>query len=123
MSGPARPAEDQQTRTMRALNILAKWRALFAGWQLGTRPKGDPESDAVRDHRELTMILRAEVTAFTALLREKGVFTDEEWLAALEREAQQLNEDYERRFPGVTASEHGLTFDRRVLPWMKGWKP
>lgn len=34
------------------LNVVCKWRSLFAGWQLGTRPKGDPESDAVRDHRE-----------------------------------------------------------------------
>jgi hypothetical protein len=24
-----------------ALNRLTKWRAFFAGWQLGTRPKGD----------------------------------------------------------------------------------
>lgn len=108
---------------MRALNILTKWRTLFTGWQLGTRPKGDPEGDAVRDHRELTILLRAEISAFTALLREKGVFTDDEWMAALEHEAMLLNQDYERRFPGVTASESGLTFDKRVLPWMKGWKP
>jgi hypothetical protein len=113
----------QGERTVRALNILTKWRTIFAGWQLGTRPKGDPECDAVRDHRELSMILRAEVTAFTGLLREKGVFTDEEWLAALEREAKLLNADYERRFPGVSAYEGGLHIDKRVLPWMKGWKP
>jgi hypothetical protein len=113
----------QQARTMAALNVLGKWRTLFTSWQLGTRPKGDPEGDAVRDHRELTIILRAEVTAFTALLREKGVFSDDEWLAALEREARLLSADYERRFPGVTAHADGLTFDRRVLPWMKGWKP
>lgn len=114
----------QHERTMRALNILGKWRTLFAGWQLGTRPKGDPECDAVRDHRELTILLRAEVTAFTGLLREKGVFTDEEWLAALEREAEYLNRSYEARFPGVRAHENGLTIDpARVLSWMKGWKP
>lgn len=113
----------QRERTMRALNVLTKWRVLFTGWQLGTRPKGDPEGDAVRDHRELTILLRAEVTAFTALLREKGVFTEDEWLAALEREANLLAKDYEHRFPGVTATEVGLHMDKRVLPWMKGWKP
>lgn len=43
----------QHERTMNALNILTKWRVLFTGWQLGTRPKGDPEGDAVREHREL----------------------------------------------------------------------
>ena len=77
----------------------------------------------MRDHREATILLRAEVTAFTGLLREKGVFTDEEWLAALEREANELAEAFERKFPGVTATENGLTIDKRALAWMKGWKP
>lgn len=113
----------QQQRTMAALNVLTKWRTLFTGWQLGTRPKGDPECDAVSDHRELTMLLRAEVTAFTALLRKKGVFTDDEWLSALENEAKLLAADYEKRFPGVRASETGLHIDKRALPWMKGWNP
>ena len=53
---------------MAALNRLCKWRAIFAGWQLGTRAKGDPESDAVRDHREVTILLRAEASAMTGLL-------------------------------------------------------
>jgi predicted DNA-binding ArsR family transcriptional regulator len=113
----------QQDRTMRALNILAKWRVLFTGWQLGTRAKGDPEGDAVRDHREVTIMLRAELSALNGLLLEKGVYTGEEWLAALEQEAGLLAKDYERKFPGVTAHEDGLTFDKRALAWMKGWRP
>jgi len=113
---PAQRAHD-------ALNILAKWRTLFAGWQLGTRPKGDPECDAVSDHREVTILLRAEVSALVGLLVEKGLATDEDWFAALEREAKQLNVAYEQRFPGVTAWTGGLNLDKRVLPWMKGWKP
>lgn len=113
----------QAERTDRALNILGKWRTLFTGWQLGTRPKGDPEGDAVRDHRELTIMLRAELSALTAVLRENDVFTHDEWLRALELEALALSKDYERKFPGVTAHQHGLTLDKRTLPWMKGWKP
>lgn len=108
---------------MRALNVLTKWRVLLTGWQLGTRPKGDPEGDAVRDHREVTILLRAESSALVGLLLAKGVITQAEWLDALRREAEQLNKDFERRFPGVTASEEGLTIDKRTLPWMKGWKP
>jgi hypothetical protein len=57
------------------------------------------------------------------LLIEKGVFTQDEWWAALEREAILLNADYERRFPGVHAFEDGLHIDKRALPWMKGWRP
>lgn len=113
-------------RAHRALNRVAKWRTLFAGWQLGTRAKGDPESDAVRDHRELSILLRVENSALVALLIEKGVFTLDEWAAQLVVEAEALNETYERQFPGVTAREDGLTLDpSRIVTegWMAGWKP
>lgn len=109
---------------MRALNRLAKWRTLFAGWQLGTRLKGDPESDAVRDHREATILLRAEVSALVGLLLEKKVFTLEEWGAALEHEANLLSRAYEQKFPGVRATDDGLDIDLvRARAWMQGWKP
>lgn len=113
----------QQQLTDRALNVLAKWRAHFAGWQLGTRLKGEPESDAVRDHREVTILLRAEVSALTMLLVEKGVFTDDEWLRQMQTEAEELCRRYEQRWPGARASEDGMTYDKRALPWMKGWRP
>lgn len=56
----------------RILQKLCKWRSVFAGWQLGTRPDTDAECQAVRDHREVTMLMRAELSALTALLIEKG---------------------------------------------------
>lgn len=110
-------------RTMASLNRLTKWRALFAGWQLGTRPETDPECQAVRDHREATLGLRAEVSTLTALLRDKGVFTYDEFLAELGKEAEGLSQDLARRFPGVEATDDGLVFDARAAETMKGWKP
>jgi hypothetical protein len=110
----------------RALNRLAKWRSVFAGWQLGTRLDSDPESQAVRDHRELTIILRAEVNALMALLEEKGILTADEWQVALEREAERLSKDYERRFPGMKATDAGIEMNIAVIQehgTMKGWKP
>lgn len=103
----------------RALNILAKWRAIFAGWQLGTRPKGDPEADAVRDHREVTLCLRVEGNAMLALLIENGVFTAEEWDQQLKIEAEHYEKLLQRKFPGAQASEDGMILDsHRVQPWM-----
>jgi hypothetical protein len=102
---------------------LTKWRALFAGWQLGTRPLGDPESDAVRNHREVTILLQAEVSALVALLEKKGILTAEEFTEAIGAEAEQLNKDYERRFLGVQATDSGLTIDQRAIEWMKKWRP
>jgi hypothetical protein len=109
-----------------ALNTLTKWRTLFAGWQLGTRAKGDPECDAVRDHRELTILLRAEMSALVGLLLRKGILTLDEWTSALADEARALSRDYELKFPGVTASESGLQMDLekvRQAGWAKNWKP
>lgn len=108
------------------VNKLAKWRTVFAGWQLGTRPKGDPESDAVRDHREVTILLRAEVTALTGLLIAKGIFTAEEFTDAYAEEAKKLDADYEKRFPGITTDQMGLKLDAvkmREHGTMAGWKP
>ena len=107
-----------------ATQRLAKWRTLFAGWQLGTRAKGDPEGDAVRDHREVTILLRAEMNALLGLLVEKGVCTAEEFTVALEREADLLSADYARRFPGIRAADHGLEFVPHIAAdTMRGWRP
>jgi hypothetical protein len=107
-----------------ALQRLAKWRTVFAGWQLGTRAKGDPESDAVRDHREISILMRAELNALVGLLVKNGVFTAEEWTAALDREAEQLSADYTRRFPGFKATDYGLEISPAIAAdTTRGWRP
>ncbi|MDE2105966.1 MAG: hypothetical protein KGL39_52575 [Patescibacteria group bacterium] len=103
------------------LQRLCKWRAHFAGWQLGTRLKGDPECDAVRDHREATLALRAEVSALSKLLIDKGVFTAGEFMESIEEEARLLEQDLQVRFPGVKATDEGLVYDERAVEWMKDW--
>lgn len=92
-----------------ALDRLAKWRKFFASWQLGTVPAADGRYKAVADHRELSILMRAELSALTGLLLRKGVFSQEEWQAALELEAKQLDHDYEERFPGWRSTADGLS--------------
>lgn len=106
----------------RWLQTVAKWRGALAGWQLGTRAKGDPESDAVRDHREATLLLRVEVSALVSLLIEKEVFTIDELRGQLGFEAQQLCDLLSAKFPGIVAFEGGLKFDQRATETMKGWR-
>lgn len=109
----------------KAMNTLAKWKSLFAGWQLGSRPIGDPECDAVRDHREATLLLRAEMSALVTLLVDKQVITLRDWRAAVATEATQLSKDLAAKFPGVTAHDHGLTINPDLITtdWMAKWKP
>lgn len=107
-----------------ALNRIAKWRSLFAGWQLGTRPLGDPESDAVRDHREATILLRVEVTALAGLLIDKGLIGRDEFAERVVAEAEVLSAAYERKFPGAKATDFGLDIDlKQAMGWMKDWRP
>jgi hypothetical protein len=107
-----------------ALNRLCKWRAILAGWQLGTRPKGDPECDAVRDHREVTLLLRAEVNSLGQLLISKGVFTAAEFDVQCGVEAEHLMRGYEKVFPGAKAVDDGMTLDPALVHgWMKDWRP
>lgn len=106
------------------INRLAKWRSVFAGWQLGTRPDTDAECRAVRDHREVTMLLRAEVNALTILLVEKGVFTREEHATQLQEEAQYLCAAYEKQFPGFKATDDGMDIDlQKAANTTCTWKP
>lgn len=105
------------------LQRLAKWRTVFAGWQLGTRDKTDPECQAVRDHRELSLILRAEVNTLAQLMIEKGVFTSGEYDAQLQKEAKILCEHYEKQFPGFKATDIGLQIDSRAEQTTKQWRP
>lgn len=107
-----------------ALNRLCKWRVLLTGWQLGTRAKGDPEGDAVRDHREATLVQRAELSALTNLLIQKGVFTLAEFQAQLEVDADLCSAQLSARFPGIKATDVGLEFNTAIAKdTMKGWLP
>lgn len=92
-----------------ALNKLCKWRRFFASWQLGTRLASDGEFRAVADHRELSILLRAEVSALTGLLVSKGVFTQAEFSAAVEAEAKRLDHGYEETYPGWRSTPDGMS--------------
>lgn len=93
------------------LNKLAKWRNVFVSWQLGTRLDTDGECKAVKDHREVTILMRAEISALTGLLIKKGIITQPQFEAALVSEAGQLDHDYEGKFPGFSTSLDGVQMD------------
>ena len=90
-------------------NRLGKWRRIFAYWQLGTsKDKGDPEFDAVADHREVTMLMRAELNALTYLLVTKGIATKAEVTAQFSEECEHLSMAYAGSFPGLQADDSGI---------------
>jgi aspartate oxidase len=78
----------------------------------------------VRDHREVTMLMRAEINALTALLLKKGVCTQEELQQQMILEFEHLDAAFEQRFPGIRTTIEGLDIDPKVAPiTMAGWKP
>src|ERR1700747_2794808 len=95
----------------KVLNKFCKWKIVFASWQLGTRTDTDAECAAVKDHREVTMLLRVEYNALTKLLVNKGLCTEEELAEAVIDEALHLDKAYEAFFPGFSTTDHGLNID------------
>jgi Glutamate synthase domain 2 len=114
---------DLAQRYYSTLNRLTKWRNVFAGWQLGTRSKDDPECQAVKNHREVTILLRVETTAISKILIDKGICTLEEYQQASIDEAELLSKDYEKKFPGMKAFDDGIQYDIRAAETMKDWRP
>ena len=108
----------------RVLNRLCKWRSVFAGWQLGTRLDTDAECRAVRDHREVTILLRAEVNALTKCLIDAGVITSRSYTEALILEVEHLDAAFAKKFPGTTATDDGIAYDLPLAAeTMRGWRP
>lgn len=111
------------------MNRLCKWRRVFVWWQLGrSRFSGsqstDAEANAIADHREVTMLLRAEVNALAALLVEKGIITTLEWTVKVGEEADALATVYQLKFPGIRATADGLDLNTSIAAdTMQGWKP
>lgn len=91
-----------------ALNKLCKWRNFFVGWQLGTRTRDDAEAMAVRDHREVTIMMRAELNALTNALIKKELITIEQFNESLLQEAGFLDAAYQKSYPGFSTREDGL---------------
>lgn len=116
--------EEVATRLEKVANRVAKWRAHFAGWQLGTRESTDPEAQAVRDQRELLILLRAEVNALTGLLVDAGVFSSQGFSERLIDELEHLDRSYAKRWPGCEAHDDGMHYlIPECVESMRGWRP
>lgn len=111
-----------QQDMMTALNRVCKWRNVLTGRIVGTQPK-TPAIKGVSDIFENLIILRAETTALTGLLIKKGVITEQEYMRAVLEEAELLDMDYAKQFPGIRALDDGLKFYdlQKARETMKGW--
>ena len=106
------------------LQRLGKWRQILTIWQLGTRLSDDPEAQAVRDQRELLLLLRAEVNALTVLMLRRRMMTQAEFEAAIDVEAKFLMHALEKRFPGAKAELDGMHVDiAAAQPWLSKFPP
>lgn len=97
-----------------ALQKLCKWRAVLAGWHIGSRTLSaadgyaSPGVPAMRDLMDKWLVMRAENSAIASLLIKKGVFTATEFTKELNVEAQLLDTEMERLFPGLRTTLDGV---------------
>jgi|GEM_PF-2040060 len=98
----------------RATEKLGKWRSVLVGWIWGTRHRGQPGTQGMRDLMDARLVARIELSAIAALLIEKGVFTRTEFMAQVAIEAGELDAMYERLFEGYRTTDQGLSIDPNV---------
>jgi hypothetical protein len=90
------------------LNKLCKWRMVFAGWLGGTKTMNEGGARAARDWAEKWLIMRAEMNALIQLLVEAKVITFEQFQAQVQFEAELLDRQMERNFPGFRSTDVGM---------------
>jgi len=102
------------------LEVAAKWRQLYA--LMATLGTATAFERYVRDAAEKFIMHRVELNALTGLLIQKGVFTQLEFTAQLDVEAEAFCETMEKAFPGFRAHLDGLTLEQpQALQTMQGW--
>lgn len=94
--------------TIDALNKLCKWRSIFTGWFLGTRDIADEQARAYRDLCDDRFMQRVELNALVATLIDKRIITQEHFNRQLLKEANSLDEKYQRKFPGYKTYKDGV---------------
>jgi hypothetical protein len=95
-------------------NRVAKWRKILASWQVGTRPESDGETRAIKDHREITLLMRAELNAVVWFLQHKLGISEYEWVTRLTEELEHLDNQMEKKFPGFRSTDEGIEIDLAV---------
>ena len=101
------------------LELITKWRQAFC--MMATSGQVGFER-YVRDAAEAKIIHRCEISATVALLIQKGVFSELEFRAQVDIEAEDLDIRMQERFPGFSASMEGLVLQKpRALETVLGW--
>lgn len=98
---------EQDKRLDKAMNTLAKWRSVYAGWRLGTTSKNDGQYQYTKDLHEQLLLLRAEVSACFFLFLECGL-THEQVQERMIIEFEALSKAHEGKFPGYSADMDGI---------------
>lgn len=102
------------------LQTLCKWRAIYQ--MMATMGERNSFERYVRDVADKHLLLRAEVTALSALLLQKGVFTQVEFAAQLDVEAEHLCEIMAQAYPGFRAMPEGLSLEMpEAQQTMEAW--
>lgn len=108
----------------RILSRLAKWRNVFM--MMATMGSVTSSERWIRDQAEKHLLLRVDANAIVALLIQKGVFSQIEYTAQLEVEAEALMEALEKSYPGFRAGDDGMILanpqaHQTMQGWMRPW--
>ena len=97
-----------------AVERLCKWRAVLTAWHLGSVGTETPGVQAMRDLQEWRLMMRAELSAITALLIEDGLLSRKGFAEQVGIEANHLSRVFEERFPGYRAVDDGIEINPAI---------
>ncbi len=92
--------------TTKTIELLGKWRQVPA--LQATAGTQESLMRYLRATSEKLLALRVEGSAIAALLVQKGVFSNLEFAAQVDVEAEALMAALEKEFPGFKATEYGM---------------
>jgi hypothetical protein len=109
------------TATSGVFNRLTQWKRILTARMLGVNTLSGPRYlnmpanvQAVADLFEEVLTLRAENNSLVQLLIAKGAFTSDQWTNRCAVESHKLADAIEKTFPGMRATDDGITMDAAV---------
>lgn len=98
---------EEQARPVNWVNRIRHWRTHIAQLVVGPA-HGTPPFAALEHMAEQQLLQRIETNAIVGILLTAGIVTKEDAGAIMQLEAQKLEAQLERRFPGFRATDEGI---------------
>lgn len=106
-----------------AIKKLMMWKQVYRIWSLAASKKSKKaQRDAYDKLWENILLMRAELHSLTTLLINNELFTYDEYVEQLGKEAEVLDTQHTERFPGFSTTETSIQAEVEAKTLLKLWR-